>query len=62
MAITPTTMKTSDLIGLAIDPSTLINSLSTITDGSCTLPDPAVVESIRAAILAEIDRRIPIPA
>jgi hypothetical protein len=26
------------------------------------LPDPAVVESIRAAILAEIDRRIPIPA
>lgn len=63
--ITPTTTPTSTLILYATDPGGALKTALTDPPGSPgeapTLPDDATVAAALTSVLAELDRRIPIP-
>lgn len=62
-SITPTTTPTSTLLLYATNPGTLKAALTApaLPGEQPTLPDDATLAAALTSVLAELDRRIPIP-
>lgn len=63
MAVTPLTMKTSEILSMLISDASLTAAAAAgLTDDVTPAQWNTAVTTLRASLLDELDRRVPIPA